>query len=106
MSLQIFSCKPQVCGAGGGYPAVHDSAVSHGLRAGCGARREDMLAVGWLALFVVCTGSHSWPLGSPVDHAPWEGSLPHLFQTTPAMVISLAWEHVGLQAWEKPLCPL
>lgn len=108
MSLQIFSCKPESSGAAGGNPAVHGSAVSHDLGAGCRARRQGMLAVGWLAFSMVCVGSHSCPLGSPKEgssHAPWEGSFPHLFQTTPAMIISLAWTRVGLQAWEKLICP-
>ena len=108
MSLQIFSCKPEACGVGGGNPAVHGSVVSHDLGAGCRARRQDMLAVGWLALSMVCVGSHSCPLGSLVEgtsHAAWEGSLPHLFQTTLAMIVSLAWKCVGLQAWDKLVCP-
>lgn len=64
MSLQFFSCEPEACGAGGGNPAVHGSVVSHDPGIGCGARRQDMLAEGWFALFILCVGSHnsSWGL--------------------------------------------
>lgn len=108
MSLPVFSCKPEGCGAGGGKAAVRGSAVSHDPGAGYGARRQDRLAVGLLALSVVCTGSHSCVLGLLVEstsHAPREVSLPHLFQTTPSILVSFTWKHVGLQAWEKLICP-
>lgn len=112
MSLQVFSCKPEVCRARGEEGGKKCSCAwlcgesRPGSRLGC--RRQDVFARGWLALSVVCLGSHSCPLGSSVggtSRASWEGSLSCLFQTTPAIIVSLAWKRVGLQAWEKCICP-
>lgn len=61
MSLHVLSCNPEASRAVGGKAAVRGSAVSHGLGAGCRARKQDRLTVGCLALSMVCVDSHSCP---------------------------------------------
>lgn len=54
MSLQILSCNPEASRAGAGKAAVHGSAVSHGLGAGCRARKQDRLVQRIVLFFPWC----------------------------------------------------
>lgn len=59
--LQLLSCNAEASRAGDGKAAVHGSAVTRGLGAGCRARKQDRLTVGCLVPSVMWVDSHSCP---------------------------------------------